>query len=273
MKALASSHRGLPRRHPRGKGSHGAALVEFALVLPVFALMLFALVQFGLVFSGWAQLRNAVQTAARMAATGNLSGSALSDQCAQAGSMPKLACEVAVGIGLPMGLGPVPTASVPVPVDCDHGLASCPGASWLDGYYVYQGGAWAQVVADGTQGPGQISDHQVLADATTNGPWTCDPGCKDLETNVSGVQPFALGYDPVAVACGPTTDPGQGGCQAGNQLTICAQLPASPLTGFLPPLTVPTRSSFYLEEGLKAGDGNGNGDWAQTYNPWGIPCG
>jgi hypothetical protein len=44
----------------------GVALVEFAIVLPLFALMLFAMIQFGLVFAGWSQLRSQVQSDTRL---------------------------------------------------------------------------------------------------------------------------------------------------------------------------------------------------------------
>ena len=44
------------RRH---RDESGATLVEFALILPVFAVMLFGMIQFGLAFTGWDQLRNA----------------------------------------------------------------------------------------------------------------------------------------------------------------------------------------------------------------------
>jgi TadE-like protein len=52
------------RQHGRDSG---AALVEFALVLLPFSLMLFAMIQFGIAFTAWAQLRNEVQREARVA--------------------------------------------------------------------------------------------------------------------------------------------------------------------------------------------------------------
>lgn len=64
----------LKRSLRAGAREQGAALVEFALVLPIFALMLFAMVQFGLLFTGWAELRDAVQTGARLAAVGGTGG-------------------------------------------------------------------------------------------------------------------------------------------------------------------------------------------------------
>jgi Flp pilus assembly pilin Flp len=79
----------------------GAALVEFALVLPVFALMLFAMVQFGLVFGGWDQLRNRVQLAAREASMGTF-------DCASAAQ-----CETAISgyVGHPLGTVGSPSVS------------------------------------------------------------------------------------------------------------------------------------------------------------------
>jgi hypothetical protein len=225
------------RRHRPDKGT---ALVEFALVLPVFALMLFAMVQFGLVFTGWAQLRNAVQTEARMAATGSVGSD---HRCGQTDPTELLICEIAVRVGSPIDLNPTPAPSMPIPSDvCDQGLSSCSTVSWLDGNYIYENGTWEQIVAAGSQGPGQISDEQALTDGT-GGPWTCDPGCTQLMTNVQGDGTYALASDPIAIVC-------EGSCQAGNQLVVCAQLTASLLTGFVPNMNVSTTSSFYLERDL-----------------------
>ena len=50
----------------RGSDETGSVLVEFALILPIFAAMLFGMIQFGLVFAGWSSFRNSVETSARM---------------------------------------------------------------------------------------------------------------------------------------------------------------------------------------------------------------
>jgi Flp pilus assembly protein TadG len=50
------------------RDERGQALVEFALVLPVFALLLFAVIQFGIVFNNYITLTDAVRTGARTAA-------------------------------------------------------------------------------------------------------------------------------------------------------------------------------------------------------------
>lgn len=98
--------RGPGRRH---RGETGAALVEFALVFPIFALLLFAMIQFGLVFTGWDQLRNDVQTGARLAAIGEFG---TDTTCPQVDDFPghqtstqtaEIVCYVASLIGTPIG--------------------------------------------------------------------------------------------------------------------------------------------------------------------------
>ncbi len=93
------------RRHRR-PDENGASLVEFAIILPVFALMLFGLIQFGLAFTAWDQLRNAVQASARDVA---LDGSLCS-------SVPMTAsqCETAIenNIGTPVGTTGPPTVTL-----------------------------------------------------------------------------------------------------------------------------------------------------------------
>ena len=49
------------------RDEQGASLVEFALVLPIFALLLFAMIDFGLVFQSFISLRNGVNAGARVA--------------------------------------------------------------------------------------------------------------------------------------------------------------------------------------------------------------
>jgi Flp pilus assembly protein TadG len=88
----------------RARDNSGAALVEFALVLPIFALMLFGMVQFGLAFAGWDQLRNSVQNSARaLALDDNLcSNLTAPDQCVAA---------IETSIGTPVGTtGPATAA-------------------------------------------------------------------------------------------------------------------------------------------------------------------
>jgi hypothetical protein len=56
------------RRHARNRDSRGQALVEFAIILPVLALLVVMAVDFGRVFFGWVGLTNAVRIAANEAA-------------------------------------------------------------------------------------------------------------------------------------------------------------------------------------------------------------
>ena len=79
----------------------GTALVEFALVVPLFALMLFAMIQFGIAFAGWDQLRNRVQLAARQAAMGGLACS----------TVPACDNAIASNIGDPLGTTGAPTVA------------------------------------------------------------------------------------------------------------------------------------------------------------------
>ncbi|HUC14028.1 MAG TPA: TadE/TadG family type IV pilus assembly protein [Acidimicrobiales bacterium] len=90
-------------------------LIEFALVLPIFAVMLFGMIQFGLVFNGWTSLRNSVQTAARLGAIGDF-GTSLACAQGQAASPPApetsgdMICTVAGLIGQPAGTSSNPPA-------------------------------------------------------------------------------------------------------------------------------------------------------------------
>lgn len=54
------------RKGPRRE--EGASLVEFALVLPIFAMLLFGLIDFGLIFGGFVTLRSGTNAGARVAA-------------------------------------------------------------------------------------------------------------------------------------------------------------------------------------------------------------
>jgi Flp pilus assembly protein TadG len=53
-----------------GKEEGGQALVEFALVAPIFLLVLFAIVDFGMAFNGWITVTNAAREGARLGTVG-----------------------------------------------------------------------------------------------------------------------------------------------------------------------------------------------------------
>jgi Flp pilus assembly protein TadG len=89
------------KRRPFRRGEEGASLVEFALVLPIFAVLLFGLIDFGLIFGGYIEMRSGVQAAARLASVdqyqytggGNCSGTAAN------AATTSMACTVASDIG------------------------------------------------------------------------------------------------------------------------------------------------------------------------------
>ena len=121
---------GMGKRSGRRGGERGAALVEFALVLPIFALMLFGMVQYGLVFAGWAQLRNSSQSAARLVAMGD-TGCPGNSPCNSAAlctditgqSIPPdvytqdMVCEVQDQVGTPVGATGQPEVALYLPGD------------------------------------------------------------------------------------------------------------------------------------------------------------
>jgi Flp pilus assembly pilin Flp len=101
-------------RGHRQRDEAGAALVEFALILPVFALMLFGMVQFGLAYTGWDQLRNSVQNGARMAAEDDLGSppSGCTPPPALNPNMQDLVCEIQGVIGTPSGTSGTPAVAL-----------------------------------------------------------------------------------------------------------------------------------------------------------------
>ncbi len=58
----------LPRRLPRLGGEEGTALVEFALILPILALLLFSMLDFGKAFNYWIDETHLANEGARWAA-------------------------------------------------------------------------------------------------------------------------------------------------------------------------------------------------------------
>ena len=61
------------------KSERGQSLTEFALALPVLALLLFAVIQFGIAFNNYITLTDATRAGARKAAVGRQSVSPVSD--------------------------------------------------------------------------------------------------------------------------------------------------------------------------------------------------
>jgi Flp pilus assembly protein TadG len=61
------------------RDEEGQAMTEFAVVLPVIALVLFAIIQFGIAFNNYLTLTDAVRRGARTAAVSRQTGSGSSD--------------------------------------------------------------------------------------------------------------------------------------------------------------------------------------------------
>src|SRR3990172_2099306 len=55
----------------RGRGERGQSLVEFALLLPVFLILLFAIVDFGMGFNAWITVTNSAREGARLGTVGS----------------------------------------------------------------------------------------------------------------------------------------------------------------------------------------------------------
>ena len=67
MAMKAEKHHSTWSRRPRAQGDDGAALVEFALVMPLLFLLLFGIVEFGINMNDYQAIRQGVRDAARQA--------------------------------------------------------------------------------------------------------------------------------------------------------------------------------------------------------------
>jgi Flp pilus assembly protein TadG len=86
------------------RGEDGASMVEFAIVLPVFALLLFAMIDFGLAFQSLIGMRNGVNAGAREASVSQTDPSCASP-VAPTSSNPMI-CTVQDRIGNLLGVTP-----------------------------------------------------------------------------------------------------------------------------------------------------------------------
>src|SRR5947208_834948 len=71
--------RGAMHRIVHTRDEQGQAMTEFAVVLPVVALVLFAIIQFGIAFNNYLTLTDAVRRGARTAAVSRQTGTGTSD--------------------------------------------------------------------------------------------------------------------------------------------------------------------------------------------------
>jgi Flp pilus assembly protein TadG len=59
--------------YKKKKGERGQALTEFALIVPIFLLLVFAIVDFGMGFNAWMTVTNSAREGARLGAVGGTS--------------------------------------------------------------------------------------------------------------------------------------------------------------------------------------------------------
>jgi Flp pilus assembly protein TadG len=67
------------RNRIRFRNEHGQTMTEFALVLPILAVLLFGVIQFGIVFNNYVTLTDAVRAGARKGAVGRFSSNPVGD--------------------------------------------------------------------------------------------------------------------------------------------------------------------------------------------------
>lgn len=68
-KIIGGSHLDVPRRLPKLRGESGSSLVEFALVLPLFMLLITGMITFGISLNQYLELTNAVAGGAQYLST------------------------------------------------------------------------------------------------------------------------------------------------------------------------------------------------------------
>jgi hypothetical protein len=111
-----------PRRSRVGAGSRserGAALVEFALVLPVLAVLLFGMLEFGKLFNYWIDETHLTAEGARWAVVNNVpSGSSLQQYILDQADSAELRSGAHVCISFPNG--GTPRVGDPVQVDMSY---------------------------------------------------------------------------------------------------------------------------------------------------------
>jgi hypothetical protein len=105
----------LPLRRRREK-SRGQALVEFALILPILALLMLLAVDFGRVFYGWVALNNATRIAANQAAFDPAAWIAPVNATDQASYRQKVVNDMLAINCAPLGGGTWTVAKIPDPV-------------------------------------------------------------------------------------------------------------------------------------------------------------
>src|SRR5579862_1240918 len=100
--------------HHLHRDERGASLVEFALILPIFALLLFSMIDFGLIFQSFISMRNGVNAGARLAAVNGPMDSSCITQYPSPDYNDQMLCTVKDRIGTLLA---VSSSSIAVEID------------------------------------------------------------------------------------------------------------------------------------------------------------
>lgn len=105
-------------RRRRKNGEKGQALAEFALLIPIFLILLFAIVDFGMGFYSWITVTNAAREGARLGSV-QATEVEIVDRVYQTSDLPDEATQMTVTVTNAQGQ---PGESVVVEVDYDYDL-------------------------------------------------------------------------------------------------------------------------------------------------------
>ena len=105
-------------RARRKNGEKGQALVEFALLFPIFLLLLFAIIDFGMGFYSWITVTNAAREGARLGVV-MATSQQIEDRVYQTADLPNESTQMTVTVTNAQGQ---PGESVVVQVDYDYDL-------------------------------------------------------------------------------------------------------------------------------------------------------
>jgi Flp pilus assembly protein TadG len=106
------------RRENGEKGEKGQALVEFALLIPIFLVLLFSIVDFGMGFYSWITVTNAAREGARLGAV-QATQQQIEDRVYETSDLPNEGTNMTVTVSGAQGQ---PGESVVVQVDYNYDL-------------------------------------------------------------------------------------------------------------------------------------------------------
>ncbi len=118
-------------RRRKEKGEKGQALVEFALLVPIFLILLFSIVDFGMGFYSWITVTNSAREGARIGAV-LANDQQIRDRVFDTAGLPNEGTNMEVIITNSAEQGGLPGESVVVQVDYDYDLIT-PLANLLGG--------------------------------------------------------------------------------------------------------------------------------------------